>query len=57
MTEFQKGLQDPASIAFGLADENSDGKLTEKEAGNALTQMVTHIGLRTHNSKGSKTGS
>lgn len=46
LAEFQKGLQDPASVAFKLADENADGRLTKQEAQAALSGLVSHIGIR-----------
>lgn len=46
ISEFQQGLQEPAKIAFKLADENSDGKLTQQEAANAMNQVVSQIGTR-----------
>lgn len=35
-SEFQKGLDAPASLTFKAADRNSDGRLTEDEAGTAI---------------------
>ena len=47
VAEFRKSLEVPAGVAFKAADRNSDGRLTQDEAGTAIAGVVKQLGVPT----------
>jgi hypothetical protein len=46
LKEFQAALQEPAKVAFAMADTNNDGQLTEEEGARAMGQLVRRLGIQ-----------
>ncbi|AUX29045.1 MULTISPECIES: EF-hand domain-containing protein [Sorangium] len=46
LQEFQAALQEPAKVAFAMADTNNDGQLTEEEGARAMGQLVKRLGIQ-----------